>query len=97
MAILNSGLSMKFLIAAIHCIVTDEGQIILDPDHRQTEKSIGQLTFAYNSADRRTVAIHTSGRYSAPQYSEALIMCRIASGRIFDYYKNSVRKVAKVL
>lgn len=88
---------MKFLIGAVHCIVTEDGQIILDPDYRQTQTSVAQLTFVYDSVDKNTVAIHTSGRYTIGQYNDALVMCREASDIVFSFYKNAVKKFAKVL
>lgn len=35
LALMNSGLSMKFLVAAVHCMINADGEIILDPDEKQ--------------------------------------------------------------
>lgn len=89
---------MKFLLAAVHCIVSADGKdLILDPDHRQCVNSTAQLTFVFDSVKQNAVAIHTAGRYSIGQYNDALAMCRQASTYIFKFYKDAVMKFAKVL
>lgn len=89
---------MKFLLAAVHCIVSADGNdLILDPDHRQSAKSTAQLTFVFDSIEQNAVAIHTAGRYTIGQYNDALSMCRQASTSIFKFYKDAVVKFAKVL
>lgn len=35
LALINSGIEMKFLIAAVSCMVDEEGVIIVDPDDKQ--------------------------------------------------------------
>lgn len=98
LALLNSGLSMKFLLAAVHCIVSADGEdLILDPDHRQCAKSTAQLTFVFDSVQQNAVAIHTAGRYTIGQYNDALAMCRQASTSIFKFYRDAVMKFAQVL
>lgn len=98
LALLNSGISMKFLIGAVHCCVDAETeQLVLDPDQRQVAASRSQLTFVFESVQGNTVAIYTSGQYTVGQYSDALKMCAQASGAIFEFYKTAVRKFVNVL
>lgn len=35
LAIMNSGLPMRYLVAAVNCMVQENGEIILDPDEKQ--------------------------------------------------------------
>lgn len=88
---------MKFLVAAVHCVVTNDGDLIMDPDQRQTAASRAQLTFVLDSVKRKAVAIHSSGKYTMAQYSDALEMSRQASENVFKFYKDAVKKFAKVL
>lgn len=37
LAIMNSGLSMRFLVAAVHCMLDKEDVILLDPDEKQSK------------------------------------------------------------
>lgn len=98
LALLNSGISMKFLVAAVHCCVDAEtGQLVLDPDQRQADASRAQLTFVFESVHGNTVAIYTSGQYTVGQYGDALQMCGQASRAVFDFYKTAVLQFVNIL
>lgn len=87
---------MKFLIAAIHCVVTNDGNLLLDPDQRQTDASRAQLTIVFDSVKQKVVALHSTGKFTVAQYSDALEMGRQTSENVFKFYKNAVKKFARV-
>lgn len=98
LALLNSGISMRFVVAAVHCCVDAEtGQLVVDPDLRQCSSSRAQLTFVFESVHGNTVAIYTQGQYTIGQYNDALEMCAQASRVVFDFYRTAVSKFVKVL
>lgn len=97
LSLLNSGLSMRFLVAAVNCIIDKDGEIILDPDHRQSLDARANLTFVFESVLKNTVTIYTTGKFTQGQYNDSMILCREASSIVFDFYKDVVKKMAKVL
>lgn len=97
LALISSGLPMKFLIGAVHCIVNQDNDIVLDPNHRQSAKAVASFTFVFDSVNKSTVAVHTSGKYTVGQYNDALAQCQQASCLVFDFYKDVVKTFAKVL
>uniref|UniRef100_A0A1B0GLF9 Putative exosomal 3'-5' exoribonuclease complex subunit rrp46 n=1 Tax=Lutzomyia longipalpis TaxID=7200 RepID=A0A1B0GLF9_LUTLO len=99
MSLLHSGLEMRFLVAAVHCALRPSGAILLDPDVRTMAEeggTVAAFTFAFDSIDRRTVAVHTEGKYTAEQFNQAQNACREASAAIFDFYRSSFKKYMKV-
>ena len=88
---------MRYTIAAVNCIVDAEGQTILDPDHRKSAECKAQLTIVFDSVERNIVAIHTTGKFTMGQYNDAMTMCREASQLVFQLYKDSVTKFAKLI
>lgn len=97
LALISSGLAMKFLVGAVHCIVDANSDIILDPNHRQSTEAVAHFTFVFDSVNKSTVALHTSGKYTIGQYNDALVRCKEASHLVFQFYKDAVKKFAKVL
>jgi exosome complex component RRP46 len=97
MALLNSGLEMKYSIAAVHCVIDSDDQVVLDPENKVCLEAVGHLTFVFESVNKSTVATHTDGRFTIGQYNEALMMARSASDGIFNFYRDIVRKCAKEL
>lgn len=97
LALISSGLAMKFLVGAVHCVVDANSDIILDPNHRQSAEAVAHFTFVFDSVQKSTVALHTSGKYTIGQYNEALVRCKEACYLVFQFYKEAVKKFAKVL
>lgn len=98
LALLNSGIAMRFLVAAVHCAVAADGCALhVDPDARQLADSRAQLTFVFESVSGRTVAVHTAGRHTVAQYNDAQRMCAAASRTVFAYYRVAVDKFVKLL
>ncbi|GAB0093695.1 Rrp46 [Sergentomyia squamirostris] len=99
LSLLHSGLEMRFLVAAVHCALTPSGRILLDPDVRTIMEeggTVATFTFAFDSIDRRTVAMHSEGKCTEEQLNEAQEACRKASEVIFDFYRKSLKKFMKV-
>lgn len=88
---------MKFLIGAVHCIVDENNELILDPTLRQSAGAVAHFTFVFDSVHQSTVALHTSGKHTIGQYNDALFRCKEACRLVFEFYKEAVKKFAKVL
>lgn len=85
---------MKSLLAGVHCAITKDHELVLDPDQLICEHAVASLTFVFDSAQRNVVAAHTTGRFSIGQYNDAVIKCRHASDIIFKFYREAIRKFA---
>lgn len=88
---------MKYLVGAVNCIINKYGELIVDPDYRQSYKSLAQMTFVFENVHRNAIAVHTTGKFTKGQYNDAIILCREASKFIFNFYRETVRKFANVL
>nr|CAD7570221.1 unnamed protein product [Timema californicum] len=97
LALINSGISMKFLVAAVSCMIDQQDNIILDPDNKQLLDSKATLMFVFDIVKKNIVACHTTGTFSQTQFQESLLKCREASSQIFTYYKDMVKKYANVM
>ncbi|XP_017785230.1 PREDICTED: exosome complex component RRP46 [Nicrophorus vespilloides] len=90
LALLDSGIDMKFLIAAATCCLDQEGYLIVDPTELQQEKAKATFVFVFESSEGRIVASHTTGTFKLEQYEQALDLCKKGSAKIFEYYRKVI-------
>lgn len=94
---------MKCTVAAVRCVITEkDGQIVLDPSQRSSdaEESNTQradFVFVFDSVERKAVSCHCTGRYTPEEFEEAMVVAGSASEEVFQFYRNSLRKFAKIL
>lgn len=86
---------MKCLLAGVHCVITNDNELVLDPDQDICGNAIASLTFVFESIQKNIVAVHTTGRFTIGQYNDAVTQCRQASEIIFKFYKEAIRKFVK--
>lgn len=108
---MNSGLEMKFHMAAVHCGLDNDDNLVVDPGYvpnanltfSRIQKSTrsqnfkGNFTFVFDSLKLSVIGVNTDGKFSLQQYNDAQKTCRDASRKVFDFYREIVRKYATVL
>uniref|UniRef100_A0A1A9VSM6 RNase_PH domain-containing protein n=1 Tax=Glossina austeni TaxID=7395 RepID=A0A1A9VSM6_GLOAU len=92
MALLIGGVPMKFTVAAVHCVVDKNGEIVLDPDQLQAADNRASFTFVFDSVEKDLVAVHSFGCFKINQFKDAHLMCLAASSTLFDFYREIMRK-----
>lgn len=83
---------MKSTFAGVHCVLSNDNELVLDPDQFICEHAVSSLTFVFDSIHRNVIAAHTTGRFTIGQYNDAVIKCRKASDIIFNFYREAIRK-----
>uniref|UniRef100_A0A1B6FIE5 Uncharacterized protein n=1 Tax=Cuerna arida TaxID=1464854 RepID=A0A1B6FIE5_9HEMI len=94
LALINSGLSMRYLFAAVSCMVDGDGTIVIDPDSKQLEEAQGSMTFVFDSVLLDVIGLHTDGMISETQHEEACRQCKICAEQLFVYFRDIVRRYA---
>ncbi|CAH0400642.1 unnamed protein product [Chilo suppressalis] len=97
LALLNSGVSMRCVYAAVTCAVDESGDIVLEPPKHQLQTARAVMTFVYDSREKSLVTSFTEGMFSEDTYKEALARCHAASDLIFSFYRDIVSKYANVI
>ncbi|XP_026461612.1 exosome complex component RRP46 [Ctenocephalides felis] len=98
LALLNSGVQMKFLIAAVHCIVNKNNEIVIDPHDRLIVNNCNaSFVFVFDNIDRKLITSYTTGKYNEEQYMECLQQCKEASLEIFKFYRDIIKKSALII
>ncbi|XP_047512358.1 exosome complex component RRP46 [Pieris napi] len=97
LALLNSGLSMKHVVAAVSCALDDSGNLVLEPTFDQIQSAAATMHFVFDSREKTLVTGFTTGTFSEGAYDEALERCRAASDLVFDFYREVVATYCKVI
>eukprot|EP01108_Squamamoeba_japonica_P005820 TRINITY_DN4707_c0_g1_i3.p1 TRINITY_DN4707_c0_g1~~TRINITY_DN4707_c0_g1_i3.p1 ORF type:complete len:225 (+),score=64.32 TRINITY_DN4707_c0_g1_i3:40-675(+) len=64
LALLDAGVPLRSLCAAVTCAVTSDGAVQLDPTADEEASAAALLTFAYDATLRDIVAVHTPVSYT---------------------------------
>lgn len=93
---LDAGIEMQFMVGAVTCIIDENNEFIIEPNHLEIEKAKAIFHIAYNGANGHVATSSTKGVFSKEQYMEAVNLCRKASSRIFAHYKEIIKsKIVK--
>ncbi|XP_071562313.1 exosome complex component RRP46 [Temnothorax nylanderi] len=98
LALINSGLSMKYTVAAVSCMIEKEtGEVIMDPDSSQLKNAKAEFTFAFDGINKDIICCHSIGRFSQSEFLASMDKCRQVSKYVFDYYREVTKKYANVI
>ena len=110
-ALLNSGIEMKSTLAAVHCVLDDKDNLIIDPvDYSDDTPTFSRIqkavrnskykadfTFVFESINESVISVNTNGTFTIHQYNNAQKLCKEASKKIFEFNYDLARKYANVI
>ncbi|XP_051162138.1 exosome complex component RRP46 [Leptopilina boulardi] len=98
LALLNASVSMKYTVAAVHCMIDkNTDQIIMDPDNTQLQNARASFTYAFDSVRKDVICCHTSGTFVEKDMIATKQCCKTASQHVFDLYREIVKKYANII
>lgn len=92
LALLDASINLKCLMAAVSCIMNADGDIVLNPNHKEETLALGSLTFIFENQDKKIISCSSKGCFSMEQYNQCLAMCTEASSQIFQFYTDTMQK-----
>ncbi|XP_064408756.1 exosome complex component RRP46 [Latimeria chalumnae] len=92
MALMDAGLPMKSLFCGVSCGIDLDKNILLDPVAKQEKECRSLLTFAIDSTENKVLMSSTSGTYSIEELQHCIATCQKAAEKIFQFYRDSVRR-----
>ncbi|EFA07181.2 exosome complex component RRP46 [Tribolium castaneum] len=89
LALLDSGIDMKCMFAAVTCFIhKDESLVFTPPINEDQVKAM--FMFVFDSVEKSIIASHTDGSFSVEQYKDALSLCKEECANMFDFFKKSL-------
>ncbi|XP_039365723.1 exosome complex component RRP46 [Mauremys reevesii] len=92
MGLMDAGLPMKSLFCGVTCALDATGTITLDPTAKQEKEARAVLTIAISSVERQVLMCTTKGTCSVEELQQCIAAAQRASGAIFQFYRDSVRR-----
>ena len=90
LALLDAAVEMRYLFAAVTIGVTGDGGLVLEPSSSQS--CLAKMTFVFDSVAQDILASQLEGKCSEKKFQECLAAGREASLRVFEFYREMVRK-----
>lgn len=89
LALLDSRIDLKYTVAAGSCVLNQNGDLLLElpPSHLEEPKAV--FVFAFDSAEKRIIASHTTGDFNSDVYESAVDLCRTQCEDVFQFFKSS--------
>ena len=93
LALLDAGVNMKFLVAAVTAVIDKDGNVNLTPQKKQTSAELSAtLTLVFSEKDISIMGATTSGTFTEEQYDRCVALCREAIQLVFKFYRESLEK-----
>ncbi|XP_065582297.1 exosome complex component RRP46-like, partial [Artemia franciscana] len=94
LALLNSGLDMNYLFAAVCCGIDSRTEkLIVDPDKSQLQFCRAAFTFVFESQNSRNFSVETEGSFSDDELQKALNACQEVSSEVIEFYRDLLKKM----
>ncbi|XP_011496302.1 PREDICTED: exosome complex component RRP46 [Ceratosolen solmsi marchali] len=98
LALINSGLAMKFIFAAVCCMIDKESEnVIIDPNMKQLNNAKAAFTCVFDNLNKDIICCQTSGRFTEKELLKSIEMCRETVQTIFTFYRDIVTKYATAI
>ncbi|KAL7301343.1 hypothetical protein TKK_0006073 [Trichogramma kaykai] len=98
LALINSGLAMKYTFAAVCCMIDEESNnIILDPNTLQLKKAKAVFTLVFDSVKKELITCQSSGSFKEEELLTSIKKCREAVHHIFEFYRDIVKQYATAI
>ncbi|XP_058064694.1 exosome complex component RRP46 [Anopheles bellator] len=88
---------LNFVVAAVHCILDQDGNVILDPEGKQLKLARSSFTFVFDSIAKNTVTSYVHGSFTLDEYERVLAVCKSAVDKIFDFYRKVSQNITQVV
>ena len=92
LALLDAAIPLRHLVAGVACIITQEGELILDPSLRQEKAARTTMLLAFESENLHVISSRVHGAVSDEEYQTSVCACREASKDIFKFYREAMEK-----
>lgn len=90
LALLDSGIDLKFMVAAGSCVLDDNGELQIEISTSPLAEPKATFVFAFDSVEKRIIASHTTGSFSSDIYKSAIDLCRLQCVHVFKFFKSTI-------
>ncbi|KAI9596484.1 exosome component Rrp46 [Syncephalis fuscata] len=96
MALLDAGLPLRIVPAAVTCIVTSEGHLWIDPTAEEEAAAKSTHTMAFERESNQLVFMESFGDYTEQELVACHDLCRAGADKVHAFYRIALeRKLAE--
>ena len=93
LALLDAACPLRWPFAAVTCIQTDQGELMMNAPKQHEESALSVLTVVvakYQGTDN-VIALHSDGLITQELQQKMVAMCKSNVQSVFDFYEESLR------
>lgn len=90
LALIHSGIDLKFLIGSVTSTIDEDGNFCLNPEKIALDQAKAVFVFVFDNIDCNVVATHTSGSFTPAQFKHALELCKGEVKNVFHFIKEKI-------
>ncbi|XP_054153883.1 exosome complex component RRP46-like [Oppia nitens] len=92
LALLDSGFPLKYLLAAVEAIITESGQLIVNPSDEESQSAAAVGCVVFESIQNSVISVVTTGDMTFNQMQQMISSCSKSAKNVFAFYRNSIEK-----
>jgi len=95
LALMDAGLPMKAMFAAVSCVQLENEELAWDPTLDQEDEAIAKFTIVYECTKNHAIFVNCTGVTSVEQYVLVLQKGRQVAEEVFSFYRESFEKLLR--
>lgn len=95
LALVNAGIEMAFMYAAVTAALKADKSIILDPDAVQIENASAVFVFVFENVDKKLIFTKAVGVFSKLTFFRAKLQAQIQAEFVFAYYRQVIKSLSE--
>ncbi len=92
LALVDAGVPTRSLFSAVACVISEDGQLLLDPTTEEIEQSRSSHVFAFDAIDYNVIACESLGNFTEEEYFACLDICQTAARTVISFIRTAIEK-----
>jgi exosome complex component RRP46 len=92
MALLDAGLPLKAVPAAVACAVMPDGSIWIDPTLAEEQEATSYHVFAFDTLSQEVVYSTSTGLFNSQTLSDCYTLCQAGAAKIHAFYRVALER-----
>ncbi|KAI9099431.1 ribosomal protein S5 domain 2-type protein [Phlyctochytrium arcticum] len=89
LSLVDAGIPLRSLPAAVCCMIDDDGELLLDPIAIELERAKSTHLFVFDKVSDGTLANISTGSFSLEEYSRCYETCKLAAASVQQLFRTS--------
>ncbi|KAI9350043.1 exosome component 5-like protein [Zopfochytrium polystomum] len=91
LALVDAGVPLKSMVAAVECAYNAEGELMLDPNAQELESAVSTHVYAFDNINPHTTLCNLStGAFKQQEFAKAFEMSQMAAAKVHEFNRKTL-------